>query len=70
MPTRKIRPNGVGDARRRAGLTQDQLATLVGVSRITVARVEGGKQDPTTTVALGLARGLGHTVEDLFGGDH
>lgn len=48
------------------GLTQADLADRAGVSRKTVNTVENGVFIPSTILALGLARALGTTVEDLF----
>lgn len=59
----------VAEARRRIGLTQHELASRVGVGRISIARIESGGQTPSVTVALALARVLGESVETLFGGD-
>jgi DNA-binding XRE family transcriptional regulator len=59
----------VGQARRRAGLTQPALAARAGVSRPTIARIEAGNTTPLVTVALAIARELGDTVESLFGGE-
>jgi putative transcriptional regulator len=54
------------EARTAAGLTQAELADRAGVSRKTVNTVENGVFIPSTILALGLARALGTTVEDLF----
>ncbi|MGE0440588.1 MAG: helix-turn-helix transcriptional regulator [Gemmatimonadales bacterium] len=48
------------------GLTQAELAAIVGVSRKTINTVENGVFVPSTIVALRLARALGTTVERLF----
>ena len=53
-------------ARLASGLSQEQLATLAGVSRQAVAGIEAGRFDPSLRVALDLARALGRSVEDLF----
>lgn len=53
-------------AREAAGLTQAQLADLIGMSRKTVNTVENGVFVPSTVVALKLARALGEPVERLF----
>ena len=55
------------DAREAAGLTQQGLADIVGVHRVTLANWELGEHHPTLPVAITLARALGTTVEDLFG---
>ncbi len=54
-------------ARQARGLSQQQLAGVSGVTRQAVSAVESGHSDPSLRVALGLARALGMTVEELFG---
>ena len=53
-------------ARTAAGLTQADLAELVGVTRKTINTVENGVFVPSTVLALKVARALGMTVEALF----
>jgi len=48
------------------GLTQAELADLVGVTRQTIHSIESGKYNPSIELALRLARELGLAVEDLF----
>ena len=48
------------------GITQAELATRAGVSRQLVAAVEASRHAPAVDAAIGLARALGTTVEDLF----
>lgn len=52
--------------RAERGMTQADLAHLVGVSRKTINTVENGVFVPSTVLALRLARVFGVTVEDLF----
>jgi putative molybdopterin biosynthesis protein len=54
-------------ARQARGFSQQQLASMAGVSRQAVSAVESGHSDPSLRVALALARALGMGVEDLFG---
>ncbi len=54
------------DKREARGLTQAQLAELVGVSRKTINTVENGVFVPSTVIALKLAAALGEPVEALF----
>jgi DNA-binding XRE family transcriptional regulator len=70
MPITQAIPQGnrVGEARRRVGLTQPELAERANVGRSTIARIEAGRQSPTIEVALAISRGLGESVEALFGG--
>jgi len=52
--------------RRRKGLTQEDLARLLGVSRITVARWETGQRFPTTEQLMRLSKVLGVSPEELL----
>jgi putative transcriptional regulator len=58
--------NRVREVREAQGLTQAQLADLIGTSRKTVNTVENGVFVPSTVTALKLARALGEPVERLF----
>jgi putative transcriptional regulator len=53
-------------ARFWAGLSQGELAAMVGASRETISSLERGASVPSTTLALAIARALDVTVEDLF----
>ncbi|HXW81274.1 MAG TPA: substrate-binding domain-containing protein [Acidimicrobiales bacterium] len=54
-------------ARQARGFSQQQLATMAGVSRQAVSAVESGQSDPSLRVALALSQALGLTVEEMFG---
>ena len=58
--------NRLREVRATLGLTQADLATMVGVSRKTINTVENGVFIPSTDLALRLARALDTTVEALF----
>ena len=58
--------NRLRELREAKGLTQAQLADMIGVSRKTVNTVENGVFVPSTIVALKLAGALGCAVEELF----
>jgi putative transcriptional regulator len=53
-------------ARAERNLSQEQLAVLVGVTRQTISSIETGQYNPSTLLALLLARRLEKRVEDLF----
>jgi transcriptional regulator with XRE-family HTH domain len=56
--------------RRRAGLTQAELAEKSGVSLPTIARIEAGYiEAPRVSTLRKLARGLGLEVRDLLEDD-
>jgi putative transcriptional regulator len=50
----------------RDGMSQQELADRVGVSRQTILSIEKGKYHPSIELALRLARVFGVAVEDLF----
>ena len=56
----------VREHRLRAGLTQEELAARIGVTRQTVLSMEKGNYTPSVALALRLAAVLGATVEGLF----
>ena len=58
--------NRIRERRQGLGLTQEQLAEQVRVSRQTIISIEGGRYDPSLPLALKLARLLGQSIEDLF----
>ena len=58
--------NNLKHKREQQGITQEQLANLVGVSRQSIISIEKGHYVPTTILALKLASALMATVEDVF----
>jgi len=52
--------------REAAGLTQRQLADLIGVTDQTISNIERGATSATLDTARALARELACSVEDLF----
>jgi putative transcriptional regulator len=54
------------EIRNERGLTQADLAELIGVSRKTINTVENGVFIPSTTLALSLAAVLNLRVEEIF----
>ena len=51
------------EARRRAGLTQRQLATRAGVTQPTIARIERGQVEASLERVLELVRAAGFDLE-------
>ena len=53
-------------ARVAAGLTQQQLADRVGVTRQTIGLIESGGYNPTIRLCLKLAQVTGKSLDELF----
>jgi putative molybdopterin biosynthesis protein len=58
--------NNLREARKKEGLTQNDIAAAAGISRQAYTAIELGKSVPSTEVALRLARKLHTRLEDLF----
>jgi putative transcriptional regulator len=58
--------NRVKLARVEKGLTQEQLADLIGVTRQTILLIEAGKYNPTLKLCLMLKKVTGKKLDDLF----
>lgn len=58
--------NKVHDCRGKLGLTQEQLAEKVGVTRQTIIAIERGNYTPSVLLALKLAEVFSVSVESLF----
>jgi putative transcriptional regulator len=58
--------NRVKLARVEKGLTQEQLADLVGVTRQTIILIEAGKYNPTLKLCLMVKKITGKNLDELF----
>ena len=58
--------NRLEDLRRQHGITQEQLAELLGVSRQTVGSLENGRYNPSIQLAFRIAHFFGRQIEDIF----
>ncbi len=58
--------NRVRTLRKARGLTQHDLAVLLGVTRQTVNAIENGRYDPSLSLAFGIANVFAARVEDVF----
>lgn len=58
--------NRIKEERLKAGLSQGELAQLVGVSRNTISSIETGQFNPTAKLALILCIALNKNFEELF----
>ena len=53
-------------ARAALGLTQQELAERVGVTRQTIVAIERGDYNPTIRLCTQICRALDKTLDDLF----
>lgn len=58
--------NNLKEVRQQKGLTQEELATNVGVSRQTIISIERYRYKPTLELAMKLAEKLNIKIEKLF----
>ena len=56
----------IKDARKQNGITQDELAKAVGVTRQTIISLENGKYMASLPLAHRIAKYFGVTIEQIF----
>lgn len=61
-----VMKNLIEQMRKERGMTQQQLAASVGVSRQTIISLENGKYSPSIELAFRLARLFQLSIEELF----
>ena len=66
MDSELILKNRLKEIRNVAGLSQQQLADIIGVSRNTISSIETGQFNPTAKLALVLCIALNRKFEELF----
>ena len=58
--------NRIEQLRKEQGMTQQQLASALGVSRQTIISLENGKYNPSILLAYNIAYMFGLHIEDIF----
>jgi DNA-binding XRE family transcriptional regulator len=58
--------NNLREIRTRLGITQAELAELVGVARVSIISIEKGHFIPTIETALRISKALSVPVEEVF----
>ena len=53
-------------ARVQRGLTQQELADQIGVTRQTIGLIEQGRFNPSLALCVQIAKALGKTLDGLF----
>lgn len=57
------------EKRKEKGMSQEQLASIVGVSRPFISQLENGEHSPSIKTAVALAKALDCTVDELLAED-
>lgn len=58
--------NSVLKYRQKKGITQEELASSLGVTRQTIIAIEKGNYTPSVALALSIAKYFNVNVEDIF----
>ena len=58
--------NRVGEIRTELGLSQEELARILEVSRQTISSLENGRYNPSIQLAFKIARYFDMIIEDIF----
>ena len=66
MEDKLILRNNLAEVRKEKGLSQSELAKMVGVSRNTISSIETGQFNPTAKLALIICIALDKKFEELF----
>lgn len=66
MTKKIVLENSVQTVRKEKGITQEQLAEAVGVTRQTIISIERGNYVPSVLLAMKIARHFDLTIENLF----
>lgn len=54
------------DSRKKLNMTQEELASKIGISRAYLANIENGKHNPSLGVAGRISKLLNISVDELF----
>jgi putative transcriptional regulator len=66
MATRENVTNNVEKYRKKAGMTQEELANAVNVTRQTIISIEKGNYVPSVLLALKISNKFGVSLEKVF----
>lgn len=58
--------NKLEELRKRNGIKQEDLASILEVSRQTIGSLENGRYNPSILLAFKIARFFGLTIEEIF----
>lgn len=58
--------NRLEEIRKNRGITQEELANILEVSRQTIGSLENGRYNPSIILAFKIAKFFNLTIEDIF----
>ena len=58
--------NNLEELRRERGLNQDELASILKVSRQTISSLENGRYNPSLILSFKIANFFGKSIEEIF----
>lgn len=58
--------NRLEELRKQRGITQEELAALLEVSRQTISSLEKGRYNPSILLAFKISRYFGQSIEEIF----
>lgn len=58
--------NRLEEIRKLNGITQEELASILEVSRQTIGALENGRYNPSIILAFKISKYFGLTIEDIF----
>ncbi|NLY92062.1 MAG: helix-turn-helix transcriptional regulator [Firmicutes bacterium] len=58
--------NKLEELRKERGITQEELAEALEVSRQTISSLEKGRYNPSIILAFRIARYFGKSIEEIF----
>ena len=58
--------NKIEEIRKQKGITQEDFAKVLGVSRQTISSLETGRYNPSIFLAYKIARCFNMTIEEIF----
>ncbi|MBX2989332.1 MAG: helix-turn-helix transcriptional regulator [Bdellovibrionaceae bacterium] len=66
IPQKLVIENRIQELRAEKGLTQEQLANAVDVTRATIISLEKGSYNPSLELAFRIAKHFGKRLDDVF----
>lgn len=58
--------NRLEELRKERGITQEDLATILEVSRQTIGSLENGRYNPSILLAFKISKFFNRSIEDIF----